>query len=129
VFVTLSPLLLLNTASAGGPARIVWSDGVGVALFAAGLLIEAIADGQKFAFKMDPANKGRFIDSGLWTYSRWAAGAAGAGARFHGSLGGARPPCFRKSIPWPRFHPSSRGDPSRRLPPGPRPGSLCSPAF
>ncbi|KIY96576.1 hypothetical protein MNEG_11386 [Monoraphidium neglectum] len=71
VFITLSPLLLLNTASAGGPARIVWSDGVGVALYAIGLIIEATADAQKFAFKMDPANKGRFIDTGLWSYSRF----------------------------------------------------------
>lgn len=70
VFVTLSPVLLLNTASAGGPARVVWSDCVGVALWAAGLLIEATADAQKFRFKMDPANKGRFIDTGLWTYAR-----------------------------------------------------------
>jgi steroid 5-alpha reductase family enzyme len=70
VFITLSPVLLLNTASAGGPSRIVWSDGVGVTLYAVGLLLEAVADGQKFAFKMDPANKGRFIDTGLWKYAR-----------------------------------------------------------
>jgi steroid 5-alpha reductase family enzyme len=70
VFVTLSPVLLLNTASAGGPARIVWSDGVGVGLYLLGLALEATADAQKFVFKMDPANKGRFIDTGLWSYSR-----------------------------------------------------------
>lgn len=71
VFVTLSPVLLLNTASLGGPSRIVWSDGVGLGLYLMGLIIEATADAQKFVFKMDPANKGRFIDTGLWTYSRF----------------------------------------------------------
>jgi steroid 5-alpha reductase family enzyme len=70
VFVTLSPVLLLNTASLGGPARLVWSDFVGVGMWALGLGIEAVADAQKFAFKMDPANKGKFIDTGLWSYAR-----------------------------------------------------------
>ena len=70
VFVTLSPVLLLNTATAGGPARLVWSDVVGPAIWALGLGIEAVADAQKFRFKMDPANKGRFIDEGLWKYAR-----------------------------------------------------------
>ena len=29
-----------------------------------------MADNQKKAFKMDPANKGRFIDVGLWARCR-----------------------------------------------------------
>lgn len=41
-----------------------------VAIFA-GLVVEATADGQKFAFKMNPANKGKFIDEGLWSYARY----------------------------------------------------------
>ena len=36
----------------------------------AGFAIEVIADGQKSAFKRDPANEGRFISSGLWAWSR-----------------------------------------------------------
>lgn len=48
----------------------IWSDVVGVLMWATGLTIEAVADAQKFRFKMDPANKGRFIDTGLWKYSR-----------------------------------------------------------
>lgn len=71
MFTTLLPVLLLNSASAGGPAALLWSDVVGGAIFAAGLAIEATADGQKFAFKMDPANKGQFIDAGLWRLSRY----------------------------------------------------------
>jgi len=42
----------------------------GVAVWFTGLLIEAAADAQKSAFKADDANRGRFITSGLWRYSR-----------------------------------------------------------
>jgi steroid 5-alpha reductase family enzyme len=57
VFTTLLPVLLLNSSSAGGPAALIWSDIVGAAVYATGLAVEATADGQKFSFKMDPANK------------------------------------------------------------------------
>lgn len=43
---------------------------VSAAGFFFGLLFEAAADIQKFRFKSDPANAGRFIDSGLWKVSR-----------------------------------------------------------
>ncbi|CAN0432763.1 unnamed protein product [Ascophyllum nodosum] len=39
-------------------------------LFAAGLAVEAIADYQKFVFKNNPDNKGKFMDTGLWALSR-----------------------------------------------------------
>lgn len=39
-----------------------------IAIF--GLLIESIADMQKFVFKSKEENKGRWIQSGLWKYSR-----------------------------------------------------------
>uniref|UniRef100_A0A383WPW5 Uncharacterized protein n=1 Tax=Tetradesmus obliquus TaxID=3088 RepID=A0A383WPW5_TETOB len=71
VFTTLLPVLLLNSSSLGGPAALLWSDVVGGVVYATGLAVEATADGQKFAFKMDPANKGKFIDSGLWSYARY----------------------------------------------------------
>ncbi len=35
-----------------------------------GFVFEVIADSQKSRFNSDPANKGKFIDSGLWSYSR-----------------------------------------------------------
>ena len=43
---------------------------VGIAIWLAGFAIEVIADGQKSRFKADPANEGRFIDRGLWAWSR-----------------------------------------------------------
>jgi len=43
---------------------------VGVLIFLVGLTIETIADIQKFVFKNDPKNKGKWIQSGVWKYSR-----------------------------------------------------------
>jgi len=42
----------------------------GVALFAAGLGIETMSDLQKYSFKKDPLNKGKFCDTGLWMSSQ-----------------------------------------------------------
>lgn len=47
-----------------------WVAYVGVAVWAGGFAIEVVADRQKSAFKRDPANEGRFIQSGLWAWSR-----------------------------------------------------------
>lgn len=43
---------------------------VGIAVWTIGILIEIIADRQKSAFRADPANKGKFISTGLWAWSR-----------------------------------------------------------
>lgn len=43
---------------------------VGGALWLAGFAVEVTADRQKSAFRAQPQNKGRFITSGLWSYSR-----------------------------------------------------------
>ncbi|TNB74636.1 DUF1295 domain-containing protein [Arthrobacter sp. BB-1] len=42
----------------------------GLLVWAAGFGIEIVADSQKRAFKADPANRGRFISTGLWSRSR-----------------------------------------------------------
>ena len=42
----------------------------GLVLWLAGLAIEALADYQKFAFKQDPSNEGKWIENGVWRYSR-----------------------------------------------------------
>ncbi len=43
---------------------------VGVAIWVLGFVIEVVADRQKSQFRADPANKGKFIDVGLWARSR-----------------------------------------------------------
>jgi steroid 5-alpha reductase family enzyme len=43
---------------------------IGLTIFIAGFTIEIIADNQKTKFRMNPINKDRFINSGLWKYSR-----------------------------------------------------------
>jgi steroid 5-alpha reductase family enzyme len=58
---------LLDRSSAPGFGA--WTvAGAGVWLI--GLVIEAAADAQKSAFKASDANRGRFITTGLWHYSR-----------------------------------------------------------
>jgi steroid 5-alpha reductase family enzyme len=46
-----------------------WS-AVGAAVFVVGLVVEAVADAQKASFRAREENRGRFVTSGLWRYSR-----------------------------------------------------------
>ncbi len=43
---------------------------IGLAVWVAGFAVEATADLQKSRFRADPANRGRFISTGLWAWSR-----------------------------------------------------------
>lgn len=43
---------------------------IGFLVWAIGFAIEAIADSQKSRFRADPENKGDFINTGLWAWSR-----------------------------------------------------------
>lgn len=47
-----------------------WLALLGVAIWAKGLIIESIADIQKYNFTQNKANKGKFINIGLWSRSR-----------------------------------------------------------
>jgi steroid 5-alpha reductase family enzyme len=47
-----------------------WRDYAGWAMFVVGWGFEIIADNQKSSFKANPANKGRFITGGLWSFCR-----------------------------------------------------------
>jgi len=47
-----------------------WLDGVGIAIWALGFGIEVTADHQKTEWRKLPSSKGRYIDVGLWRYSR-----------------------------------------------------------
>jgi steroid 5-alpha reductase family enzyme len=65
VMLPVSYLLGLEETPGVGPLMIV-----GSVIWLLGLVIEAISDAQKSAFKSTPAGSGRFISSGLWKYSR-----------------------------------------------------------
>lgn len=51
------------------PSLGAWSVTGGL-IWLVGLLVEAVADGQKAAFRAKEENRGRFVASGLWRYSR-----------------------------------------------------------
>eukprot|EP00884_Botryococcus_braunii_P017659 jgi/Botrbrau1/4577/Bobra.60_2s0063.1 len=64
-------LLPVTVAHAVGPASppgpLAW---VALAGFGVGFLLESLADYQKFVFKNDPANKDKFISTGLYRWCR-----------------------------------------------------------
>ena len=68
VFLTLLAALVavISPASSAWDA---WAT-LGLVIWASGFAIEATADHQKTAFKADPGNQGRFIQEGLWAWSR-----------------------------------------------------------
>jgi len=47
-----------------------WLDGIGVCVWCVGFGIEVVADRQKATWRALPSSKGRYIDVGLWRYSR-----------------------------------------------------------
>jgi steroid 5-alpha reductase family enzyme len=68
VFLTVSCALAAITAASAerlGPLA-----ALGTSVWIAGFAIEAIADRQKAVFRADPANRHRFITTGLWAWSR-----------------------------------------------------------
>ncbi|RPJ09536.1 MAG: DUF1295 domain-containing protein [Spirochaetaceae bacterium] len=58
-----------NDPYAANPFAYV-SLGVGLVVWFFGFLIEAFADHQRFVFRNNPVNKGKWIATGLWRYSR-----------------------------------------------------------
>jgi steroid 5-alpha reductase family enzyme len=74
---TLQALWVLLTAAAalavitGGVREPLGPVGIaGIALWSFGILIEVVADRQKSKFRDDPDNKEKFINVGLWAWSR-----------------------------------------------------------
>lgn len=47
-----------------------WMDGIGVAVLFIGFIFETVGDYQLSKFKQDVQNKGKFMQTGLWKYTR-----------------------------------------------------------
>ena len=68
VLLTAACALVIITSSEQAPIRVIGYSGL--LIWLVGFLIEVVADYQKRAFKRDITNKGRFINTGLWSWSR-----------------------------------------------------------
>ena len=68
VFLTAIAALIAIVAPAG--PELGGRDLVGLLLWGGGFGLEVMADTQKTAFRADPAHEGRFIDTGVWAWSR-----------------------------------------------------------
>jgi len=68
VLLTLACTLAAMTSVRSQPLGAVAA--LGSIVWAFGFAIEVAADGQKRRFRADPANRGRFIQSGIWAWSR-----------------------------------------------------------
>ena len=63
-------VVLVINSQAGSAPEMGARDVVGLSIWLLGFGVEVIADNQKSAFNKDPDNQGKWIDSGLWSYSR-----------------------------------------------------------
>ena len=68
VSLTLAAALAAVTTSAREPLGLLAL--LGLATWIVGFGVEAVADWQKSRFRADAANRGRYVDSGLWAWSR-----------------------------------------------------------
>tara|TARA_B110000444_G_scaffold43021_1_gene38932 strand:- start:1279 stop:2175 length:897 start_codon:yes stop_codon:yes gene_type:complete len=69
VFLTMIAVIVINTQADSAPDLEIW-DGVGLLIWILGFGIEAVADYQKTVFNSESNNQGKWIESGLWSYSR-----------------------------------------------------------
>ena len=68
VLVTVSCALAVMTGRTNVPLD--WQAAVGALIWAGGFGLEVVADRQKRSFRANPANTGRFINTGTWAWSR-----------------------------------------------------------
>ena len=69
VFLTMIVVIVINSQADSAPALGIW-DAVGLSIWLLGFGIEVVADNQKTVFNTETNNQGKWIDSGLWSYSR-----------------------------------------------------------
>lgn len=68
--ITVWILMLPALLALQGSIDTSWLAAAGFTVWAIGLIIEAVADYQKYSFSLKPANKNKWIDTGIWRYSR-----------------------------------------------------------
>jgi len=69
-FIVQLPLLVANSNEKEDKDTTSTRDVLGWAVFLTGFVVELVADAQKSAHRTRPENNGKFIDEGLWHYSR-----------------------------------------------------------
>lgn len=70
VWVVMIPSLLYLQLPSEAHSQVSLLQVLGVGIWLIGFSIETIADWQKYQFKQDPANTGKWIASGLWKHGR-----------------------------------------------------------
>lgn len=70
LWITLTAAAAWMALSSTRPQTVTLPVLAGLLIWAVGLSIEVVADLQKSRFRADPANRGRFITTGLWSLSR-----------------------------------------------------------
>lgn len=70
LWVTFTAAAALAAITTTNRRELGWFALIGFVIWVFGFAVEVLADAQKTAFRGDPENKGRFIDTGLWAWSR-----------------------------------------------------------
>ena len=69
-FITGLSVYAVNTRPAPVQPALGWLDAIGIIVWLVGFGIEVVADHQKSVWRALPTSRGRYIDVGLWRYSR-----------------------------------------------------------
>ena len=71
VFLCMMPVLYINSrGQMEDRAPLTAFDYIGWSVFGLGIVIQITADYQKYFFKKNPDNRGKFMNTGIWAYSR-----------------------------------------------------------
>ena len=69
-FMWLVSLVLIFAMVMDTPTQLGWLAWTGVAVWLLGMVFEVVGDHQLTQFRNNPANEGKFMDQGLWRYTR-----------------------------------------------------------